>query len=135
MLEANVPAGKKITLYKKGTDGRFKENEVTKADWQSAKGYEVNITSKQQRLIEVTDEIQRLKVVQQEYPNNQALRKATQKRMIGLVDLTPQEINEIEEEEAKNIEQMVQGFAEQPQQGAPGQQISQIQELTAQPQQ
>lgn len=111
MLEANVQ-DKPITLYKKTLDGRFSENEVTRDQWVSEKGYNVSVTSKQQRLIEVTDEIQRLKVVQQEYPNNKALRKAVQKRMISLVDLTPQEIQDIEEEEVRNAEAMVSGYAE-----------------------
>lgn len=112
MLEANVPEGKGIKLYKKALDGRISENEVTRDQWVSEKGYNVSVTSKQQRLLEVTDEIQRLKVVQQEYPNNKALRKAVQKRMISLVDLTPQEIQEIEEEEIKNAEAMINGYAE-----------------------
>jgi len=105
MLEANVPEGKKLKLYKKALDGRIQENEIGRDQWVSDKGYEINITNKGQRLTESIDEIQRLKVVQAEFPNNQALRKAIQKRLIGMVDLTPQEVAEIQDEEAKNIEQ------------------------------
>ena len=115
MLEANVGTDKKITLYKKGLDGKIKENEVTRDQWVSEKGYEINITGKQQRLLDLTDELQRLKAVQLEFPNNQALRKAVQKRLISLVDLTPQEIQEIQDEEIKNIEQgLVASYAQPP---------------------
>lgn len=111
MLEANVTDGKKITLYKKGADGVLRENQVERDQWVSEKGYEINVTGKQQRLLEVTDELQRLKVVQAEFPMNKALRKAIQRRMIAMVDLTVQEVAEIQDEEAKNAEAMVQGYA------------------------
>lgn len=112
MLEANVAEGKKIKLYKKRLDGKYSENEVSREQWVSEKGYRVSVTGKQQRLLEATDEIQRLKVVQAEFPNNRALRKAVQKRLIAMVDLSPQEVAEIQEEEMRNMESMVGGYAE-----------------------
>lgn len=112
MLEANVPESKKLKLYKKTQDGRISENEVSRDQWVSEKGYTVEVTSKQQRLADTVDEIQRLKVVQQEFPNNKALRKAVQKRMISMVDLTPTEVAEIQDEETRNLEAMVSGFAQ-----------------------
>lgn len=111
MMEANTPEGKKISLYKKTLDGKISENQVTRDQWVSEKGYDVSVTGKNQRLLEVTDEIQRLKVVQAEFPQNKALRKAIQKRMIGMVNLTPQEVAAIEEEEVASMEAMVSGFA------------------------
>lgn len=106
MLEANAP--EKITLYKKTRDGVMSEKQVSRGEWVSTKGYAVVITNKGQRLLKTTDEIQRLKVVQQEFPQNSALRKAVQKRMIGMVDLSPQEVAEIQEEEVQRAEEMLQ---------------------------
>lgn len=121
MLEANVPEGKKLKLYKKSLDGRIQENEVGRDQWVSDKGYSISITNKGQRLAEGIDEVQRLKVVQAEFPNNGALRKAIQKRLIGMVDLTPQEVAEIQEEEARNIEQgLIANYTAAGQQGQGG---------------
>lgn len=103
MLEANADG--KITLYKKGSDGKIHENEVERDQWVSDKGYMVSITNKGQRLAQGIDEVQRLKVLQQEFPANKALRKAVQKRLIAMVDLTPQEVAEIQDEEVRNMEQ------------------------------
>lgn len=103
MMEANAEGD--ITLYKKGGDGRVQGNTVTRDQWVSEKGYAVSITNKGQRLAQGIDEIQRLKVVQAEFPMNKALRKAVQKRLIAMVDLAPQEVAEIQEEEVRNMEQ------------------------------
>lgn len=104
MLEANTPANKKIKLYKKSPDGRISENEVSREQWVSEKGYEASVSSRNQRLLDTTDELQRLEAVRAQFPQNKALRKALQKRLISIVDLTPQEVAEIEDEEAQNLE-------------------------------
>ena len=102
MMEANVDG--KITLYKKGADGRLAENTIERDQWVSDKGYQVSITNKGQRLAQGIDEVQRLKVVQAEFPMNKALRKAVQRRLISMVDLSPQEVADIQEEEVRNAE-------------------------------
>lgn len=103
LMAANVQGGA-IKLTKKRPDGTLDEREITPEEWISEKGYQITVDSRGQRLLETTDEIQRLKVVQAEFPNNMALRKAMQKRLIGIADLSPQEVQEIQDEELKNAE-------------------------------
>lgn len=112
MLEANMPEGKKIPLYKKAYDGSIAKKEVTRKDWVSEEGYEIEAGSARQRLVEKTDEIVRMKAVKQEFPENPPLNKAIQKRMVGLIDLTPNEIEEIQEYERQKIEAIAKGQQE-----------------------
>jgi len=112
MLEANMPKGKKIPLYKKAHDGSIVKKEVSREDWVSEQGYEIEAGSARQRMVEKTDEIVRMKAVKQEFPDNPALGKAIQKRMVSLLDLTPQEIEEIKQFEEQKIEAIARGQQE-----------------------
>lgn len=103
LMKAN--ATQPITLYSKGFDDKMQSKTVTPDEWVSENGYKVEITDKQSYLTGIVDDIQRLSVIQQSYPNNKALHKAIQKRKLRLADFTAVEIQEIQQEEEKNIEQ------------------------------
>jgi len=103
MLRANI-GNKKIKLYKKALDGTITKREVGKDEWEDEEGYRVEVGIGSQLLVEKTDEIVRMRAVAQEFPNNLPLRKAIQKRMIGIINLTPQERAEIEEYEVRQAE-------------------------------
>jgi hypothetical protein len=107
MLNANVGENQKIKLYKKALDGTLTKREVTKEEWADEEGYEVEVGIGSQILVEKTDEIVRMKAVAAEFPNNMPLRKAIQKRMIGIINLTPQERQEIEDYEIQQAEARV----------------------------
>ncbi len=136
MMTNVVPDGKKIPLYKKAYDGTLNKREVEKKDWISDEGYEISAGSKQQQQVEKTDEIVRMKAVAAEFPDNAPLRKAIQKRMVGIIDLTPDEIDEIQEYEIQKAEAIANGEQQvvpaEVQQTAQG--IQQVAETLPQPQ-
>lgn len=109
MMLGTIDEGEEITLYKKNADGKSVEKKVTKEDWVDPKGYRVVVGNQSERLINKTDEVSRLLAVKAQFPNNGALNKAVQKRMIQIVDLEPHELEEIEKEEAENIEAQSRG--------------------------
>lgn len=108
-MEAVVPETKTIPLYKKAYDGRMNKREVTKKEWASDEGYEIEATTQTQQITEKTDAIVRMKAVSAEFPENPALRKAIQKRMVGIIDLTPEELDEIQQYEEERAEAIARG--------------------------
>ena len=121
MMVANTPADKKIKLYKKLPDGSTIGREVTKEEWSDEEGYKVVVQNKQQRIADKTENISLMIATKQQYPDNAPLNKAIQKRMITILDLSPQEMEEIEQFEADRIQELVRGV-EQPEQQTPPQQ-------------
>lgn len=103
LLLANM-GDSKINLYKKAPDGTLVGKQIGREDIESDNGYEITSVDKAQRVLEKTDEIQKLRVARQAFPNNGAMRKAEQRRLMQLLDLTPQEAEEIEQEELDNAE-------------------------------
>lgn len=92
---------KQFKLYKTGPDGKVYEKIVYDKDWKSTAGYEPTVASSSEQEADDTKSIQKWLFVQQQFPNNIALKKLAQKRELGLLDLTPQELKEVEEEEDK----------------------------------
>lgn len=119
LLLANM-GDKEITLYKKAPDGTLNGKTITRKDIESENGYEVTAVDKAQRVVEKTDEIVRIRAAREAFnPNNGAMKKAEQKRLMQLLDLSPQEADEIEQEEADLAEQALQALG-QPGGGVPG---------------
>lgn len=97
MLNANESA--KRTLYKTGRDGNIWPKTVYDSDWKSKAGYRPEVRSTSEQEQSNTKEIQKFMLIQQRFPNNAALNRIMSRRMLELVDLTPDEIREIEEGE------------------------------------
>ena len=93
-----------ITLYKKSPDGQLIPRTIKREDIETANGYEITIVDKAQSVVEKTDEIVKIRAAREAFPNNKAMRKAEQRRLMQLLDLTPQEAEEIEQEELENAE-------------------------------
>ena len=113
---------KKFTLYKTGRDGVMYEKIVYNSDWKSSAGYEPIVASSSEQEADQVKEIQKFGYISQQYPNNAALRKIMQSRSIKLVDLSPAEVKEIEEEEDRMAQQAMQQATmaqAMPQQGQP----------------
>lgn len=134
ITNANTPDDKEVPLYKKTLDGKtYAKKTVKKADWMSDEGIEVEVYNKQQRMLDKTDEIVRMKAVQQEFPQNMPLKKAIQRRMVGLIDLTPTEVKEIEEFETENAMAAFTGGAAIPEAAGPMDAMKQLQGIQPRP--
>jgi hypothetical protein len=105
ITEANVNDTDPIKLYKKGTDGSYFEKSVKKSDWYSDNGYRVRVQSNSEQESEQTESINKLIAVKAQMPNNRALLKVINKRMVDFLKLTPEEQKEIEDEQ-KQLETM-----------------------------
>lgn len=106
LMHANAP--KIIKLFKIGRDGAAYPKTITKGDWISKNGYEPIITSAAEQEIEDTKTIQKFMFVQSQSPNNMALKKIALKRELKSLNLTPEELREVEEGE-KTPEEMPDG--------------------------
>lgn len=114
LLEAN--SGNKITLYKQGGDGKFWPQVVYPGEWKSDVGFKAIISSSSEQEENSIKTIQKFSFALQQFPNNPALKKITQKRILESLDVTPQELREINEAE-KNVVQpqmMAPGVAQEP---------------------
>lgn len=105
LMQANAP--KLLKLAKSGRDGKMYPKKVFTADWKSQAGYEPIVRSSSEQEAENIKGIQKFQFILSAFPNNPALRKIAQKRMLEMVDLTPEELREVEEAE-KQAEKMMQ---------------------------
>ena len=115
LMHANSP--KVIKLYKTSSSGKVYMKKVFKSDWKSDEGYRPIILSSSEREQETVKSIQKFTFLLQQFPNNSALRTIAQKRMLESVDLTPEELKQVEEAETE-VEQVQQATA-QPTQPTP----------------
>lgn len=105
MMQANdFP---EMKLYKTGTDGKVYEKIVTNKDWKSDAGYEPTVQSSSEQESDELKSIQKFGYVIQQFPNNVALKKVLQSRELKLLDLTPTELKEVEDEENRMQEQAI----------------------------
>ncbi|MFA7662682.1 MAG: hypothetical protein WCX88_02080 [Patescibacteria group bacterium] len=101
IMHANAP--KLLKLYKIGKNGKAFPKTVLQKDWKSEAGYEPIVRSSSEQETESTKGIQRFMFILQQFPNNIPLRKIAQKRMLEIVDLSPEELRQVEDGE-KEIE-------------------------------
>lgn len=133
MLHANAP--KFMTLYKASQSGKLYPKRIYAADWVSETGYEPVIRSSSEQEAESLKGVQKWKLVLSMFPANPVLRRIAQKRTLEIVDLTPEELKQVEEAEkqAQKMQEqtMMQGGAPPGQEAAPveAQVASQMQEL------
>lgn len=97
MMHANAP--KFLKLFKQARSGKLYPKRVFAGDWKSEAGYEPMVRSTSEQETETTKSIQKFQFVMSQFPNNVALRKIAQKRELEMLDLTPEELRQIEEAE------------------------------------
>ena len=95
---------KQKTIYKVSGRGNIWPMTVKVSDWKSEKGYRVEVKSTSEQEAEKTSGIQKMMVVKQQFPDNPALHKIVQRRILELIDLTPDELREVEEYEEKKTQ-------------------------------
>lgn len=125
IVDAN--ASKKMVLYKSAPDGKIYQKTVYTTDWRSDQGYKAEVRSSSEQEQSSTKTIQKFLFVQQQFPDNLALKKIAQRRELEILDLSPMELREIEEEEEKNAQMQQQMQMQQPQQPQTQQQQAQQQ--------
>lgn len=123
----------KTKLYKTGRGGKVYEKTVYDSDWKSSAGYEPVVSSSSEQESDSVASIQKFVFVQQQFPNNPALKRILQSRELKLLDLTPQELKEIENEETRMQEMIQQRQAQQMSQQAPPQVGQKTQPTTQSP--
>ena len=116
LMHANKP--KFIKLFKLGRSGKGYTKKVFAGDWFSDDGYEPIVRSTSEQEQNNLQTIQKFQFILSQFPQNTSLRKIAQKHMLELVDLTPDELNEVQSEEER-LQQLLQQQALE--QGVPGQ--------------
>lgn len=114
-------ASKSRELYKTSSKGKIWPKTIFRKDWESASGFKPFVRSSSEQEDEKTKGVQRFQFLISQFPQNSALKRIAQKRMLELVDLTTEEVREIAEEEKKKIEEigMMPGLEQQPMQQLP----------------
>lgn len=105
LMQAN--SFESFKLYKTGRSGKIYANEVTNKDWKSEAGYEPTVSSTSEQEQNDLKNLQKYQYVITQFPNNSVLRRIMQQRELELLDLSPQELKEVEEEEKKLAEMAV----------------------------
>lgn len=123
--EANEGDKSKITLYKISSKGELWPKDIYGRDWKSEKGFKPIVRSTSEQEGEQTKSLQKFMFLKSQFPDNPALNKIVQKRMLELVDFTPEEMREVDDYEKKKIEMMVQQPVQQPQPNPEEQQMGQ----------
>lgn len=103
MMHANAP--KFLKLFKQSRSGKLYPKRVFAGDWKSQAGYEPMVRSTSEQEVETTKSIQKFQFVMSQFPNNIALRKIAQKRELEMLDLTPEELKQVEEGEDQAVQQ------------------------------
>lgn len=117
LREANEGNNSKETLYKISSKGTIWPKDIYGRDWKSKAGYKAIVRSSSEQEEEKSKGLQKFFFIKSQFPDNPALSKIVQKRALELVDLTPDEIREVEEYEKKKMEMIA--TQPQPIQSAP----------------
>lgn len=103
MMDAND--SKKRNLVKISSKGRVWPKDVFPSDWKSKAGFFSLVRSSSEQDFEKTKGIQRFDFLMQKFPENAALKRIAQKRMLGLLDLSPEEVREVADDEKKRLDE------------------------------
>ncbi len=106
LMQENAP--KIMKLFKTNNKGKIYPKNVYPIDWKGE--YEPIISSSSEQEQEQTKGIQKWQFILGMFPQNTALRKIAEKRSLEIVDLTPQELQEVEqsEEQAQKLQEQMQ---------------------------
>ncbi len=103
MMHANAP--KFLKLYKASASGKVYPKRVYTGDWKSDVGYEPTVRSSSEQEQEDVKTLQKFTFLLQQFPNNLALKKIAQSRMLESMNLTPEELKKIEDAEQQQENQ------------------------------
>lgn len=106
LIHANPP--RTVRLEKTNHKNQTFSKTLYSADWKSDLGYKASVSSTSEQEAEDIKGIQKFNFILSQFPNNSALRKIAQKRMLEMVDLTPEELREVEEAEKQMVDMAAQ---------------------------
>jgi hypothetical protein len=104
IMAANSPESMK--LYKTSREGKIYPRTIYPIDWYSEVGYEPQVSSTSEVEDQKVKGIQKFNFLLQQFPDNPVLRKISQKRMLEIVDLSPDEMRQIQDAEKERMEAM-----------------------------
>lgn len=104
LMQNNAP--KMMKLFKKGKNGKMYPKTVYPTDWKGE--YEPIVSSTSEHEQEKIKGIQQWQFLLTMFPQNAVLRRLAAKRSLELVDITPEELKEVEEAESQQVEQTIQ---------------------------
>lgn len=119
MLHANAPDFFK--LYKEAASGKIYLKKIFKNDWYSENGYKAIVRSSSEQEESTMKSMQKWLFVTQQNPENPALREIAMSRMLDLLDVTPAEMQKIEEGQAAQEQMLQAAQSEQKQTNQSGQ--------------
>ena len=114
LMHANAP--KFIKLYKESASGKIYPKKVFSSDWVSKNGYKPIVRSSSETEQANVQSMQKWLFVTSQDPNNPSLREIAMKRMLDLLDVTPEEMRQIEQGGKKQQQLAEQQAQAQPQQ-------------------
>lgn len=99
IVDANSSGSR--TLYKTSRDGKLWPKTVYTTDWKSLKGFKPVIRSSSEQEEEKTKGVQRFQFLLKMFPGNSSLTRIAQRRSLDIVDLTPEEVREVTDEQKR----------------------------------
>lgn len=99
IVDANSSGSR--TLYKTSRDGKLWPKTVYTTDWKSVKGFKPVIRSSSEQEEEKTKGVQRFQFLLKMFPGNSSLTRIAQRRSLDIVDLTPEEVREVTDEQKR----------------------------------
>jgi hypothetical protein len=100
---AHQSTNKPFILYKKGANDNYYEKKIYPKDWISAQGYKERVKSSTEQEKENNKTLQKAAYLKQNYPDNVAVQKVVLRRVIGDMNLSPDEMKEIEDFEENKL--------------------------------
>jgi len=104
LLEAMGDEIEAVRLYKAGYRGNVFTREIGPADWRSKAGWSCEVISKKDKAEQNLDQIQNLEGVKSQFPGNNTFDEIYKKKLLDIVNLTPDEKKQVMDEEKKNME-------------------------------
>lgn len=104
-----------VKLYKKSYKGNYYNEEVKVSDWKDEVGYACKVMSTAERDQKTIESIQKLQAISNMFPENVPLKQILKKKALDMVELSPEEIDEVmsfDEQNALNGEDLGAGQGE-----------------------
>lgn len=96
-----------VTLYKKGGDGNWYQKDVVKSDWFHPLGYECKVETKAEADVASDFDLKKIQYVKNSFPNNPVAQQIANKKILELVDWTPEEVDAVMQSEGSGQQNMI----------------------------
>lgn len=104
LVEAGGDRLDAVKIYKKGRNStKIYTREISSADWKTPSGYICKVWSQEEKNAQDTDSLQKMNLAKNVMPMNRKLDEVYKRKILEFADLTPQETNDIIEEERQTM--------------------------------